>query len=133
MPSVSALPLSLQPNIPKVLPNGLLPDENLWLEQNPYITVPADDIFYVQDCTPGAQPVVMIAPDGAGPLLVDLHATLGSVACLDPFNEPMQSSLRRPRCHAAHVTARRFAGGWAETCVFYWGMQELRHVDTDMA
>ncbi len=73
------------------------------------------------------------APGGAGPLLVDLYATLGSVSCLGPFNKPMQSSLRN--LAATHHTSRpgAFAGGWAETYALHRGMRELRNVDTDVA
>jgi hypothetical protein len=54
--------------------------------------LPAVDIFYLRDGAPGAPPVmVQGAPNDAEPLLVDLYETV--VILLDPFNDPMESSL----------------------------------------
>jgi hypothetical protein len=80
-------------HLPRCQPEHM-PAENPWLALNPYIAVPAVDIFYLRDGAPGAPPVmVQGAPNDAEPLLVDLYETVRSVIPLDPFNDPMESSL----------------------------------------
>mmetsp|Transcript_19368 Transcript_19368/g.40687 ORF Transcript_19368/g.40687 Transcript_19368/m.40687 type:complete len:99 (+) Transcript_19368:247-543(+) len=83
-------------HVPRCQPENLHA-ANPWVALNPFIAVPAVDIFYLRDGAPGAPPVMVPgAPQNAGPLLVDVYETLCSVICLDPFNDPMESSLDNP-------------------------------------
>jgi hypothetical protein len=90
--------------VPNVRPDQSLPAANPWLGHNPYISVPAADIFYLRDGVPGARPVMIPGtPDNAQPLRLDLYEILRSVVRLDPFNVPTDS---RPNNHPWDVIRR---------------------------
>jgi hypothetical protein len=79
-------------------PDRTLPAASPWEDHNPYISVPAADIFFLRDGVPGARPVMIPGtPNNAQPLRLDLYPIIRRIVRLDPLNEPTESRVNHPR------------------------------------
>ncbi len=90
--SCDVLPVFRAFPVPHLRPDRSLPEANPWADRNPFISLPAADIFYLQDGVPGGRPsMIPGTPDHAPPLRLDLYKILRKIVRLDPFNAPTDS------------------------------------------